>query len=94
MLQQRRTEPPVSPDYEDAALFSGSICQISVDLVPQMQRNDRNDLLVRGFVGGHHEIEVLFAGRRTRDVGPLEIAIETAVVPGATVGQGQPEGPA
>lgn len=76
MLQHRRTEPPVSPDYEDAALFSGSICQISVDLVPQMQRNDRNDLLVRGFVGGHHEIEVLFAGRRARDVGPLETRLK------------------
>lgn len=76
MLKHRMTEPMVSPDFEDAGLFSGSICQISVELVPQMRRTDRNDLLVRGFVSGQHEVEVLFAGRRARDVGPLEARLK------------------
>jgi hypothetical protein len=76
MLQQRKADHGVSAAYEDASLFAGSICQVSVELVPQMTRSERHDLRVRGFVNGHHEIEVLFAGRRTREVGPLETRLK------------------
>lgn len=76
MLKHSMKEPIVSPDYEDAGLFSGNICQISVELVPQMRRTDRDDLVVRGFVNGNREVEVLFAGRRARNVGPLETRLK------------------
>ena len=37
-----------------------------------MRRNDRQDLIVRGFVDRKTEIDVFFAGRRASEVGPLE----------------------
>ena len=76
MLQHRKADHQVSADYEDASLFSGSICQVSVDLVPQMTRSGQNDLTVRAFVNGQHEVEVVFAGRRMRDAGPLEARLK------------------
>ncbi|WP_299965836.1 hypothetical protein [uncultured Roseobacter sp.] len=69
-----RRKPPseITPEYEDAGLFKNKVGQISVELVPQMTRNSRNDLVVRGFVNRTIEIEVAFAGRRVKEVGPLE----------------------
>ncbi|WP_299405929.1 hypothetical protein [uncultured Roseobacter sp.] len=62
----------MTPEYEDSGLFKSKVGQISVELVPQMTRNSRNDLVVRGFANRTIEIEVAFAGRRVKEAGPLE----------------------
>ncbi|MGA9251210.1 MAG: hypothetical protein WBV71_02055 [Roseobacter sp.] len=68
----RRPAHEVTASYEDAGLFKTAICQLMLELIPQMRRNDRQDLIVRGFVDRKTEIDVFFAGRRTAEVGPLE----------------------
>lgn len=60
------------PAYEDAGLFTTEVTQVTVDLVPSMSRNGRDDLLVRGFIGPHTAITVCFAGRR----GAQALAVE------------------
>lgn len=62
----------VSPFYEDSGLFRTALCDMMLELVPLTNRNDRKDLIVRGFVDRKNEIDVLFAGRRAAYVGPLE----------------------
>ena len=82
MPQRRRPASEVTPEYEDSGLFKNKVGQISVELVPQMMRNGRNDLVVRGFVNRTIEIEVAFAGRRVKEVGPLEARLR-ALLPRA-----------
>ncbi|MGA9411054.1 MAG: hypothetical protein WBV78_11500 [Roseobacter sp.] len=72
LYQMRRPAHEVTASYEDAGLFKTAICQLMLELIPQMRRNDRQDLIVRGFVDRKTEIDVFFAGRRTAEVGPLE----------------------
>jgi len=72
MPQRRLPASEVTPEFEDAGIFKTRTVQITVELIPQMRRNDRDDLVVRGFVERHFEIEVLFAGRRTKETPPLE----------------------
>ena len=62
----------MTSSYEDSGLFRTAICQLMLELIPQMRRNDRQDLIVRGFVDRKIEIDVFFAGRRVSEVGPLE----------------------
>ncbi|WP_300061674.1 hypothetical protein [uncultured Roseobacter sp.] len=62
----------MTPEYEDSGLFKNKVGQLQVELVPQSMYNGRNDLVVRGFVNRTIEIEVAFAGRRVKEVGPLE----------------------
>lgn len=71
MNYQRKPAHEVTPDYEDAGLFKTEICQLMVELIPQMRQNDRNDTIVRGFIDRKTEIDVFFAGRRAAAVGPL-----------------------
>ena len=59
IVQQRR-------DAEDAGLFKAGINKIVIDVIPELRRNNRKDLVVTGFVRGT-EVEVLFAGRRRAD---------------------------
>jgi len=68
----RRPAHEVTASYEDAGLFKTAICQLMLELIPQMRRNDRQDLIVCGFVDRKTEIDVFFAGRRASEVGPLE----------------------
>lgn len=72
MPHRRLPASQITPEYEDAGLFKTKTVQIIVELIPQMRINDRKDLVVRGFVERHFEIEVLFAGRRTKEAAPLE----------------------
>lgn len=72
LYHARRATPGVTPAYEDAGLFKTAICQQMLELMPQMRRNDRGDLIVRAFVDRKIEIDVFFAGRRAAEVGPLE----------------------
>ncbi len=72
LFQSRLPVHEVSASYEDAGLFRTALCQLMLELIPQMRRNDRQDLVVRGFVDRKTEIDVFFAGRRAAEVGPLE----------------------
>ncbi|MGZ2258418.1 hypothetical protein [Roseobacter sp. A03A-229] len=76
MPQRRRPASEVTPEYEDSGLFKNKVGQLQVELVPQSTYNGRNDLVVRGFVNRTIEIEVAFAGRRVKEVGPLEARLQ------------------
>ena len=58
----RRPAHEVTASYEDAGLFKTAICQLMLELIPQMRRNDRQDLIVRGFVDRKTEIDVFSRG--------------------------------
>lgn len=77
LIHDRKTSAEVSPQYEDAGLFKTAVCDLMLELIPQMRRNDRNDLIVRGFVDRKTEIDIFFAGRRTALVGPMEAQLKT-----------------
>ncbi|MEL7099567.1 MAG: hypothetical protein AAGM84_12125 [Pseudomonadota bacterium] len=64
MADRRRSFSDVTPASEDAGLFPRAPAGVEVDLVPQLARNKRGDVLVRGFVGARQPILVVFAGRR------------------------------
>lgn len=68
----RRAASEVTPALEDAGLFKTAISQQMLELMPQIRRNDRYDMIVRAFVDRRIEIDVFFAGRRAAEVGPLE----------------------
>ena len=70
--QSRKPPSEVTPLYEDTGLFKTAVREMMLELIPQMRRNDRQDLIVRGFVDRKTEIDVFFAGRRVAEVGPLE----------------------
>ncbi|WP_187432012.1 hypothetical protein ROLI_009840 [Roseobacter fucihabitans] len=72
MSHRRKPASEITPEYEDSGLFKSKVGQLAVELVPQMSRNSRNDLVVRGFANRTTEIEVAFAGRRVKEAGPLE----------------------
>lgn len=95
MPHRRKPASEVTPDYEDAGLFKNKVGQLSVELVPQMMRNGRNDLVVRGFVNRTIEIEVAFAGRRVKETGPLETRLRAlltrAMKIAAATGEPEPD---
>ena len=72
VLQTRKPLSEITPIYEDSGLFKTALCDLMLELIPQMRRNDRDDLIVRGFVDRKIEIDVFFAGRRVAEVGPME----------------------
>lgn len=75
-LRHRKPPHEVTDASEDAGLFPTAICQTMVELIPQTRRNDRGDLIIRGFVDRKFEIDVFFAGRRVSEVGPLEAQLK------------------
>lgn len=52
-------------------MFKRELRDVPVELIPVLNRNNRGDLLIKGIVKPDAEIEVLFAGRRLKDVGGL-----------------------
>lgn len=76
MYHTRKSANEVTAAFEDAGLFKTAVCQQMLELIPQMRRNDRQDLIVRGFVDRKIEIDVFFAGRRAAEVGPLETQLK------------------
>ncbi len=71
LYHQRMHSSEVTPLYEDSGLFKTALCDMMLELIPQTRRNDRDDLIVRGFVDRKTEIDIFFAGRRTAETGPL-----------------------
>lgn len=67
-----------NPAYEDAGLFKNTTSPLKVELVPQLHRNARQDLVVRGFINGH-QIDVIFAGRRVAQAAPLEAQLAAMI---------------
>lgn len=67
MTNRRRPAWQITPLIEDGGLFKREVRDVAVELVPVFWRNNRNDLLVTGLVPPGTEIEVVFAGRRTRE---------------------------
>jgi hypothetical protein len=72
----RKPASEVTPLYEDAGLFKTALCDLMLELIPQTRRNDRQDLIVRGYVDRKTEIDIFFAGRRVAEVGPLEAQLK------------------
>lgn len=70
--QKRKPKSEITANTEDAGLFQGELSRLEFELIPQMRRNDRGDLLIRSFINKHLEVEVVFAGRRAEEVAPLE----------------------
>ncbi|MFK7882057.1 hypothetical protein [Roseobacter sp.] len=95
MPHRRKPASEVTPEYEDSGLFKSKVGQLTVELVPQMTRNSRKDLVVRGFTNGTVEIQVAFAGRRTKKVGPLEARLVAMLTRAkqiaATAGEPEPD---
>ncbi|WP_264211114.1 hypothetical protein [Leisingera thetidis] len=71
MNNRRRPAVQTTPLIEDAGLFKREVRDVPVELVPVFSRNSRGDLVVKGIVRPEAEIEVLFAGRRTREAAGL-----------------------
>ncbi|MEP1519173.1 hypothetical protein [Ascidiaceihabitans sp.] len=88
MPQRRKPSMHHIPAYEDAGLFKNTVSPIDVELVPQMQRNARQDLVVRGFLQDR-SIDVVFAGRRAKQVAPLETHLSAMVAHARRWAQGQ-----
>ena len=72
VFQSRRPPSEVTPIEEYAGLFKTAICDLMIELIPQMRRTARQDLVVRGFVDRKTEVDIFFAGRRTAQTGPME----------------------
>ncbi|MEX0302540.1 MAG: hypothetical protein AB3N24_08965 [Leisingera sp.] len=71
MANRRRPASQITPLLEDAGLFKREVRDVEVELVPVFSRNNRGDLVVKGIVKPEAEVEVVFAGRRTRDAAAL-----------------------
>lgn len=87
MPQRRKPSMHHIPAYEDAGLFKNTVSPIDVMLVPQMQRNARQDLVVRGFLQDR-SIDVVFAGRRAKQVAPLEARLSSMIAHARRYAQG------
>ncbi|WP_147103471.1 hypothetical protein [Tateyamaria sp. syn59] len=72
MSDLRRPTHLVTPAYEDNGLFRSPVRRVTVGLVPQAHRNNRQDLVVRGFLPDGAVIEVVFAGRRNAQAVSIE----------------------
>ena len=72
MPDLRRPAHLVTPSYEDNGLFRTPVRRVTVGLVPQVHRNNRQDLVVRGFMSEGVAIQVLFAGRRAKQAQGVE----------------------
>jgi hypothetical protein len=93
--QPRKPADKIGDTYEDAGLFKTGICQVMIELIPLMHRNERGDLIVRGFIDRKTEIDIFFAGRRVFEVGPLvkhlRSMLETARQAATSAGEKQPK---
>lgn len=77
MLERRKQQEDISPRYEDTGLYNNALVVSKVELVPMMTRNNRRDLVVRGYVQGQSEVSVVFPGRRAREVAPLQLRLQS-----------------
>lgn len=71
MSDRRRQSNLISPQYEDKGIFKTELGQYAVQLVPLFARNQRDDVMIKGYIDGESAIDVVFAGRRAAMVEPL-----------------------
>ncbi|MEO0937976.1 MAG: hypothetical protein AAFY38_07455 [Pseudomonadota bacterium] len=69
----------MTPASEDAGLFRCAPRGLEVALVPQVARNRRGDILVRGFVQERYPVLVVFAGRRAQAAERVERRLSTVL---------------
>lgn len=77
MLNASNQHAPNDPAYTGGRLADGEICKVRLELVPVFWGNDRNDLLIRGYVEGNLKVDILFTGQRCHDAVPLMRALNT-----------------
>lgn len=87
MLERRQQNEDISPEQEDAGLYSSALVVAKVELVPVLTLSNRRDLVVRGYVQRQSEISVVFPGRRTRDLGPLRLKLQSMLARASKDGQ-------
>ena len=73
---RRRVREQVSRALEDGGIFKTQVGQFDIELVPQLAFNNRQDLLIKGFIDGTGAIDVVFAGQRTALAKPIRIKLE------------------
>ena len=75
MQNRRKDISDVTPESEDAGLFRMPTRELVVLLTPKVRQNGRKDCIVDGFAIDQRnemvEVELLFAGRRAREVAPM-----------------------
>ncbi len=74
----RRARGGATPEYEDIGLFKGELCQLQVEMTPNVTKNGRSDIVVDGFISGSTAVKVVFAGRRGLLFGPLQSRLRGA----------------
>jgi len=75
MADRRRPAAEITPALEDAGLFPAPPKGMDVELVPQMARNQRGDVMVRAFVGARQPVIVVFAGLRAPQARQVELRL-------------------
>ncbi|PUB16307.1 hypothetical protein [Yoonia sediminilitoris] len=71
MLNARKQDFPPAPHHPAAAKNQNPLCSVPLDLVPCFWSNERDDLLIRGYVDGNLKVDVLFAGQHGVQALPL-----------------------
>ena len=78
MQDRRNSEVVFSAIEEDIGLFKSGVVDVRIDVTPMRRITTRGDLLCVGYLKDV-EIEVVFPGRRRRDTGPMEAALDRSM---------------
>lgn len=80
MQNRRRSTSEVTPQWEDTGLFKKGTGEFAVELVPDITRNSRQDLVVTGYVNAGVEVSVVFPGRRAREAVAVERRLKAMLI--------------
>jgi hypothetical protein len=61
-------------------IFKKGTGEFAVELVPDVTRNSRQDVVVRGFVNAGVEVSVIFPGRRAREAVAVERRLKALLI--------------
>ncbi|KPA23291.1 hypothetical protein shim_04860 [Shimia sp. SK013] len=61
----------ITPAYEDRGLYKKPPTELVVELIPKFGKNSRKDVIIKGMVQNGVEVDVIFAGRRKKQVDEL-----------------------
>ena len=80
MQNRRRTPSEITPEWEDMGLFKKGTGEFAVELVPDVTRNNRQDVVVRAFFNDGVEVTVVFPGRRAREAVAVERRLRALLI--------------
>ncbi len=80
MQNRRRPLIQITPQWEDTGLFKKGTGEFAVELVPDVTRNSRQDIVVKGYVNAGVEVSVIFPGRRAREAVAVERRLKTLLL--------------